>query len=140
MTIERFDGEYSFLSNFSLHPVWWDDWRWLTAEHAYQGAKTFDHDERTVILTRPTPGQAKRAGRKVTLRPDWEQVKLQIMYDVVLQKFKLNWKARQDLLATGVEGLVEGNHWGDTFWGQCNGVGENHLGRILMRVREELRA
>ena len=82
---------------------------------------------------------AKRMGRRVELRVDWETVKERIMYEICLAKFTQHSELAQKLLKTGTKYLVEGNYWGDTEWGVCNGKGKNKLGKILMRVREELR-
>ena len=87
------------------------------------------------ILLCATPGDAKRLGSRAKLRPDWEEVKVQIMHNLVLQKFQ-QYNLRKLLLDTGDQYIQEGNNWGDRFWGVCNGVGENHLGKILMSVRE----
>ena len=137
--IGEFAGKYRFLSNFA--PVYFgvvlDGETYPTVEHAYQAAKTFDAKERTFIRMLSKPGQAKRAGRSVRLRGDWDAVKLDIMLHLLRQKFG-NARLRDALLATGDSELVEGNYWGDTFWGKCAGVGDNHLGRLLMQVREEI--
>ena len=87
------------------------------------------------------PAMSKKAGRRVQLRADWEDVKLSIMEDIVRAKFTQNEDLKQLLLATGDLVLEEGNTWHDTFWGVDvkTQEGENHLGRILMRVRQELR-
>jgi predicted NAD-dependent protein-ADP-ribosyltransferase YbiA (DUF1768 family) len=82
---------------------------------------------------------AKRYGKIVVMRPDWNDVRLAIMEDLVRQKF-LTSSMERLLLSTGDAELIEGNYWGDTFWGVCRGVGENHLGKILMKIREELKA
>lgn len=137
MKIDQFKDGYDFLSNFFLHPVTLDGVVYLSNEHAYQAAKTLNITEREFVKTRATPGLAKKAGRKVTLRPDWEQIKLTVMEDLVRQKFQ-DATLKKQLLDTGTSELVEGNWWNDRFWGVCNGQGENHLGRILMEVREEL--
>lgn len=134
-TIARFDGEYRFLSNFAPSVVWHDGIKYPTVEHAYQAAKTFDFAERWRISQLPTPGQAKRAGRRVVLRVDWMQVKRTVMRELLVQKFVLNSELRQKLKDTGTATLIEGNTWGDTFWGVCNGEGRNELGIILMQVR-----
>lgn len=84
------------------------------------------------------PSEAKAAGRKIDLRSDWEEVKSQIMYEIVQAKFNQNPDLKEKLLATGDEHLEEGNTWGDTTWGTVNGIGENRLARILMKVRKEL--
>ena len=68
-----------------------------------------------------------------------EEVKDQIMYEIVLNKFSQNEELREKLIATGDEYLAEGNTWHDTYWGVCNGKGKNKLGKILMQVREELK-
>lgn len=82
----------------------------------------------------------KRLGRRVKLRPDWESIKDQVMYEVCKAKFSQNTDLRDKLVATGDAELVEGNTWGDKIWGICNGQGENRLGKILMKVRTELQA
>jgi len=84
------------------------------------------------------PGQAKRFGRQVSLRPNWEQIRLDVMLCLVRQKFEADAALAADLLATKDAELIECNDWGDTYWGQCWGAGQNHLGRILMQVRSEL--
>ena len=91
------------------------------------------------VLTKLNPSEAKRLGRRVRLRSGWEQVKYDVMLDVVRAKFNQHPDLAQKLLATGDEELVEGNDWSDTYWGVCNGRGKNMLGKILMRVRAELR-
>ena len=83
--------------------------------------------------------EAKKRGRKLDLRPDWEKVKISLMYEICMCKFMQNPTLRDSLLATGNALLVEGNNWGDYFWGKVNGNGENQLGLILMDVREKLR-
>ena len=137
--IKEFKGEYRFLSNFVDAPVELDGVWYYTVEHAYQAAKTLDPIEREKVQIMDKPGDAKRFGKKLTLRADWEQVKLGIMLKLLRQKFsRLVFK--EQLLETGDQELVEGNKWHDTFWGVCNGVGENHLGKLLMQVREELKS
>ena len=85
------------------------------------------------------PDQAKRLGRTVQLRGDWESVKEQIMYEICLAKFTQNKDLGRMLVDTGDAELIEGNTWNDKCWGVCDGEGENKLGKILMRVREEVR-
>lgn len=136
--IDSFRGKYRFLSNFYPAPLIWASMKWPTAEHAYQAAKTQDMDARIAILMLETPGQAKRYGRRITIREDWDDIKLDKMQEIVEAKFKQNTNLMLDLLATDDKKLVEGNTWGDTFWGQCPvGVGENHLGKILMKIRAD---
>jgi ribA/ribD-fused uncharacterized protein len=143
--INSFAGKYNFLSNFYHSPFVWRGIVWPTVEHAYQAAKTSSMEDDTIpefvlmwlLGTRRTAGEAQRWGRSVALRPDWEDVKLSIMKELLQAKFRDASQFRDLLLATGDAELIEG--WGDRFWGVCGGVGENHLGRLLMEVREELR-
>lgn len=86
------------------------------------------------------PQSAKRLGRSVLLRPDWEEIKYDVMYQVCKAKFQQNPDLGQKLLKTGNAELIEGNTWGDRIWGVCKGIGENNLGKTLMRVRDELRS
>lgn len=130
--------KYRFLSNFYHSPITYERLRYPTVEHAYQAAKVADQALRqpfTSFLLKP--GQAKRLGRKLPIRPDWEEVKLNVMLDLLRLKFAHEQLAGA-LLATGEEELIEGNDWGDTFWGVCAGLGQNHLGRLLMQIRGEL--
>ena len=136
--IDRFDGGYGFLSNFHPSPIEVNGILYPTVEHAFQAAKTKDPDEKRALAQVATPGGAKRRGRKVTLRPDWDQVKVGIMEELVRLKFTAHPELRAQLLATGDAELVEGNTWNDRFWGVCRGEGENHLGLILMKIRSEL--
>lgn len=137
--IKTFHGEAAFLSSFWAAPITFDGIEFPTVEHAYQAAKTLDFHRRYEISKIATPGQAKRAGQKVTLRPDWENIKEQIMLELVILKFMTHRKLRDLLLSTGHAELIEGNTWGDTYWGVCNGVGQNVLGKVLMLVRGQLR-
>lgn len=142
MKIKEFVGPYRFLSNFYVPAeVVLDGVMYPTVEHAYQAAKTYDLSNRKRIEFAASPGQAKSLGRKLKLRSDWEQVKLDIMEDLVRQKFSSNPYLKRLLLVTDEDYLQEGNTWGDRFWGVDlrSDVGENHLGRILMRVRDKLR-
>ena len=135
--INSFDGKYAFLSNFYEHPISNGTLTFPTNEHYFQAMKTTDHATRVTIAHASTPGEAKRMGRKVDLRPDWEEIKLQVMETALRLKFADPELAAM-LKATGDEELVEGNWWNDTFWGVCNGVGENNLGKLLMKIRAEL--
>lgn len=128
--IDSFTGKYNFLSNFYKHEN-------STVEHYYQAMKTFNPFEQIKILHAPTPKEAKRLGRRCELREDWEDIKLLIMEVLIRLKFT-NEHLKQLLLETEDAILIEGNHWGDTFWGQVNGVGNNWLGIILMKIRSEL--
>lgn len=137
-SITEFKGGYRFLSNFYpcvIKGV--GGMVFNSVEHGFQAAKTLDVDSQVKIWQAATPGDAKRLGRRVTLRQDWELIKLAVMLDLVRQKFAEPTLRRQ-LLATLDAELVEGNWWNDTFWGVCRGKGENHLGKILMQVRYEI--
>lgn len=138
--IRSFSGPNRFLSNFFPSPIQFEGRNYGTVEHAYQAAKTLDKEVKEKIAKAKTPGDAKSLGRKVKLRPDWEEVKLSIMYELVLSKFQTHTELALQLLTTGASALEEGNTWGDRFWGKVSGVGENHLGKILMQVREEIGA
>lgn len=143
--LNKFDGEYAFLSNFymcSLDLQYGDEViTFPSVEHAFQACKTTDVSQAKRLSMEPTPASAKRAGGPrgyITLRPDWEQIKYDIMHKLVYQKFVSNEILAKRLLGTGDAILIEGNTWRDTDWGMCNGLGENNLGIILMKVRAEL--
>ena len=135
--ISSFSGQHRFLSNFWPAVVMLDGVEYSCVECAYVAAKTRDPAARTFIRG-CTPGAAKKFGKSLILRDDWDDVKRPIMADLVWLKFQ-HADLNALLLATGSQDIVEGNTWGDTYWGVCNGVGENHLGKILMDVRERLR-
>lgn len=137
--IESFKDYYGFLSNFYRSSAGYDGVIYPTSEHAYQAAKTLDKNERARILKAHSPGKAKRLGQKVTKREDWEEIKVCVMYGIVYDKFNRHPMLAFKLIKTrGIE-LVEGNTWNDIFWGVCDGVGLNHLGKILMKVRNEVK-
>jgi ribA/ribD-fused uncharacterized protein len=135
--ISFFYGEYRFLSNFWYVDIEFEGLSYPSVEHAYVAAKTLDQETRKIIQQVETPGQVKRVGRSLVLRDDWDEVKLDLMLDFTRQKFASD-PLKTKLLQTGHAYLEEGNSWNDTFWGVCNNVGANHLGKILMQVREEL--
>ena len=142
--ITDFRGEYGFLSNFYAAAVEMDGADYPTIEHAFQAAKTHDFAKRRTVRNADTPSAAKRLGRRLKRRADWFDVSLEIMETLVRQKFTRYPDLRAQLLATGDAELIEGNNWNDRFYGAVYEtstgawVGENHLGRILMRVRDEL--
>ena len=135
--ITEFQGEHRFLSNFWPCQILLDGHYYRTVEHAYQAAKTDDLQTRDLIASVPSPSFAKRIGHRITLRAGWNDIRLEVMRSLVWKKFTYPG-LRQMLLATGTAELIEGNTWGDTFWGVCNGVGENNLGHILMNIRERI--
>lgn len=140
MTIDSFEGPFGFLSNFYPAPVEFEGVVYPTSEHAYHAAKTLDLAQRALILRCATPSSAKRFGQRVSMREDWEAVKIETMEAIVERKFRTHPDLRVRLLATGTRELIEGNFWGDRFWGICGGQGRNELGKVLMRVRERLRS
>jgi ribA/ribD-fused uncharacterized protein len=136
MKINSFSDDHDYLSNFFYSDVVYEGILYPSIENAFQAAKTLSVEERRQFVSR-LPGQAKRLGRKIKLRPDWEEIKIQVMTDLVRYKFNVHADLKQKLLATGDAELVEGNTWHDTFWGVCDGVGRNELGKILMQARAE---
>lgn len=138
--ITSFTGNYRFLSNFYPATVMLDGQAYPTVEHAYQAAKTTDKTRRELISSATTASTAKRLGKSLILRDDWNAVKLRTMGDLVEQKFTKYPELAELLLATGDRALIEGNNWGDTFWGECPiGNGANHLGLILMDIRTKIK-
>lgn len=135
--IDFFRKQYFFLSNFYEAPVVYEGLTYTNNEAAFQSAKTLDINERRRFTTM-SPSEAKKEGRRLRLRPDWESVKTYIMLDICRDKFTRNAVLKEKLLSTGSEELIEGNTWGDMVWGMVDGVGENRLGKILMQVRDEL--
>lgn len=134
--IDSFRGKHRFLSNFLVHAVHLDGAAYLSVEHAFQAAKTLDHTKRKPFQELMTCSEAKHLGRRLPLRADWESVKDRVMLALLREKFAGSLK--DDLLATGKAKLIEGNTWGDTYWGVCRGEGMNMLGLLLMQVRHEL--
>ncbi len=140
--IDRFFGDYIFLSNFYYADLTIGSYTYSTVEHAYQAHKTRSLRWQERIRRAPTPKVAKRLGYQVPLREDWEEIKLPVMKDLIRRKFAIDTypALTAKLLATGDALLVEGNTWGDRFWGvdRETGLGLNHLGRILMEIRGEV--
>lgn len=137
-TIDSFTlaAGYGFLSNFHPSTIYIDGKSYPTVEHAYQSYKTLDESSRELIRKASSPGEAKKLGRALQLRSDWDAVRVDLMRDFVRKKFESPF-LRHQLLETGDAELVYGNTWNDRFWGICRGSGLNWLGRILMDVREE---
>ena len=138
--ISTFKGENDFLSNFYKCNILHEGYVYRSVENAYQALKAFDPDP--IILndirfefTRITPREAKQLGKKIRIREDWDTVKLGVMYTLLMTKFSIP-TLTEKLLNTGDHYLQEGNWWGDRFWGVCNDEGMNHLGRLLMTVRD----
>lgn len=132
-------------SNFLPAEVELDGEVYPTTEHAYQAAKTLDHAARDYVRHAPSPGKAKRDGRRLTMRDDWDEVKVDVMEALLRQKFAPRTEHFDTLMADTDERIVEWNRWHDNFWGicqcrgreSCNGTGRNELGKLLMRIRED---
>lgn len=144
-TIDLFRGDFYYLSNFSNYPITYEGITYKNNEAAFQAAKLATNqtiDPKTKFtrkdFTDMTGKEAKEAGKRVALRSDWENIKLQVMKDICKAKFTQNQSLKEKLLQTGHTPLVENNSWGDNFWGVNNKNGENHLGKILMEIRTEL--
>lgn len=135
--INKFSGRYNFLSNFYPCRIYLDGIAFPSVEHAFQAAKTLNIEERKNVAVCRTSAEAKKYGRNVELRNDWERVKVQIMLDLLRQKFQ-NVSLKELLISTEDAELVEGNTWNDTFWGVSNNTGSNMLGKLLMQVRSEI--
>lgn len=142
--ITSFDNEYAFLSNFHPCQVVFDGRKYANSEAAFQAAKLADPNDR-VAFEGLSPRDAKRMGRKVELRPDWETVKDAVMLVILRDKFTRTPRLGEMLVETGDAVLVEGNYWHDNYWGDCScprcrlKPGKNKLGKLLMQVRDEIR-
>jgi ribA/ribD-fused uncharacterized protein len=134
-----FSGDRFFLSNFFTHRFLFDGHWYATVEHAFQAAKCVDPAEAERVRQAPSPAAAKQIGRRVRLRADWNEARVDVMRAVLVAKF-LDPDLRARLVATGKAELVEENTWGDRFWGRSRGIGRNMLGQLLMELRDSLRA
>jgi ribA/ribD-fused uncharacterized protein len=141
--IDRFEGEWEIFSNFYPSSVESTGFIFPTVEHAYVASKCNDHMFWRMIAMLPAEdaGKAKKLGRKVYLRKDWDIIKISVMKRFLEQKFRIP-ELRDKLLSTGDATLIEGNYWHDNYWGDCSckkceGIqGANHLGKLLMERRE----
>jgi ribA/ribD-fused uncharacterized protein len=132
--IDSLKGTY--LSNFWSVPIVYEGLTYQNAESAFQASKCINLEARNWFVNTP-PQLAKAKGRLVEIRPDWNEVRLQVMWNVLQAKFAQHPDLAAKLVATGDQEIVEGNTWNDKFWGVCNGEGMNHLGIMLMAIREE---
>jgi ribA/ribD-fused uncharacterized protein len=132
----------NWFSNFLPNdkPFIYQGMTFYTVENFFQAMKTLDIEERKLIAA-ATPSKAKRLGRKVKLREDWEEKKLQVMEYALRIKFAPGTSWYTKLMATGNEEIVELNNWNDVYWGRTlDGRGENHLGNLLIKLREEYKS
>ena len=138
MSIDNFYPRtpYYFLSNFSTSPFEFMGIEYQTVEHFYQAAKTITPEAAESIISASTAKEAKKLGKHVMIRTDWDDIKLGVMELALRLKFQDDY-LRKKLLDTGEEHLEEGNYWEDRFWGTVDNIGENHLGKLLMKLREE---
>lgn len=136
----KFREQYAFLSNFYPVSIFYAGVFYTSAEHAYQASKCVNIKERERIAALETPSMAKQQGRHIwPIRKDWDQVKLEIMEDILRLKFHRDHIILRRLLAeTNPLEIVEENWWNDRYWGQHQGIGHNHLGRLLMKIRAEV--
>ena len=130
--VESFSGGMRFLSNFWYNPDGY------TNEHRFQAAKAKHKEHYDWVMESKSPGEAKRRGRQVPMREDWDDIRIAVMLELTTKKFE-DPDLRRQLLMTGDWELIEGNTWGDRFWGVCDGEGQNWLGQCLMKVREDIR-
>lgn len=146
--IDWFFDDYRFLSNYHIQPIVYDGKRYQTTEAAYQAAKTTLEEAKEDIRLASSPGKAKKLGGCVRLRPDWEEIKEQVMRDVVWLKFNADVSLAHKLLDTDNSYLIEGVTWCDCVWGICikkncvkcqDKKGKNLLGKILMETRVKLK-
>ena len=142
IAIASFRGEYAFLSNFWPMALQHGGIIYPTAEHLFVALKTTGTDVRRQIAALKTPGEAKRIGRTLILRPGWDELKTELMGYILTLKFAPGSDLARRLVATGERPLIEGNRWHDSFWGNCEcgrcTPGHNWLGRLLMARRKEL--
>lgn len=143
MTINSFMGSYRFLSNFWPAEVFLEGTSYPSVENAYQAAKTTSPALREPFCTYSAT-EAKKHSHRLVVRPDWEQIKLGVMQALLEQKFLKGSELHTKLEQTNGMVLVEGNWWHDNFWGDCSCItratcvtpGINHLGKLLMKIRD----
>lgn len=128
------------MSNFYPHKFVYGGVEYYNSEAAFQAQKCINEAEKLALSNMESPMEAKKYGRTVALREDWENVKNDVMYSVLMAKFSSDEELKRKLLDTGEEELVEGNTWGDSYWGYDlkKNEGKNILGKTLMQVRKDL--
>lgn len=138
--IDSFTGDYAFLSNYYPCSIDINGIHYTSSEAAFQSFKTTDPELRK-LFAKCNPAEAKKLGRQIELRPDWEDIKVLIMMSVCVAKFVQNSDLSTKLIQTEDAILIEGNTWHDNYWGDCRCPrckdiqGINALGTILMLVR-----
>ena len=142
--INGFFGEYRWLSNFHPCNIEFDGFIYPSTEHAYMAMKTFNLEEREKIRSNNNPSFARKYGQTISLRQDWETVKIECMRFCLEQKFKKGTELGDKLIATGNAMVVEGNWWCCNFWGscvcdRCGNKGQNNLGKLLTQIREGIK-
>jgi ribA/ribD-fused uncharacterized protein len=137
--IKGFSGEYRWLSNFYQleYPINFLGQEFNTTENLYQAMKCNDYED-FVTIANSSPALAKKLGRQVKLVKNWDLIRLQTMEFVQLLKYEQP-TLRNLLIETGDAYIEETNHWNDIFFGVCNGIGENHLGKIIMKIRKHIK-
>ena len=134
-----FKDDYRFLSNFHIQELKDENGvLWPTSEHWYQAEKFVESELREKIRLCATPKESRYLGRRFTMRPDFDDIKLEVMRKILKVKFANGTELANKLIATGEAYLEETNWWKDSFWGVCKGVGQNNLGKLLMERRKEL--
>ena len=133
--VTEFRGTFYYLSNMYPCKIKLGNVTYECAEAAFQAAKLEDKSQRKMFAGL-NGYEARKLGRQVKLRPYWNNVKVRIMNWVIAEKFAQNPTLKLKLLETRGMQLIEGNTWGDTFWGVCNGNGQNQLGKLLMQYRD----
>lgn len=138
--IKEFKNQYFFLSNFYEYPIYYNKLVFCNAEAAFQAQKAMNEKDQYKFINL-NASQARKLGKTIQLRKDWEEIKDNVMYEIIKRKFTINKELQQKLLETKEEELIEGNWWHDTYWGvdSKTGIGQNKLGKILMKVREEVK-
>lgn len=138
--IKEFQKEYRWLSNFAPCDIFYEGTTYSSVEHAYQAAKTLNPEERKWFVG-VTAGKAKGLGRKIAVRDDWEDIKLEVMRELLTKKYTQEPYVSK-LILTGDKHIQEGNYWNDKFWGVClkTGVGCNNLGMLIMDIRKAVKS
>lgn len=140
--ITSFRGLHQFLSNFYRCEILYEGRLYRSVEHAFQGAKCVNDSDKEKIRLTPTPAAAKRLGRRIQMKANWDEERNDAMEQLLRIKFE-NPALRKNLIETGDYQLIEENKWHDTYWGVCvckkhKSDGQNHLGNLLMKIRDDL--